>query len=90
MLQVNSYRKEGALLDIGAWTVEHDGKWRRCGRCLTDRQRGHTAKDFAVTLDIALGAYAQRGRNDPVTLQYAQLLSWHPDTEESVEYDEQG
>lgn len=31
VLQVNSYSEEGTLVDIGAWTVERDGKWRRCG-----------------------------------------------------------
>lgn len=31
VLQVNSYSEEGALVDVGAWTVEHDGMWRRCG-----------------------------------------------------------
>jgi len=31
VLQVNSYSEEGTLIDVGAWTVEHDGKWQRCG-----------------------------------------------------------
>ena len=29
VLQVNSYNEEGILVDIGTWTVEPDGRWRR-------------------------------------------------------------
>jgi hypothetical protein len=29
VLQVNSYGEDGTLLDVGAWTVDRDGKWRR-------------------------------------------------------------
>jgi hypothetical protein len=31
VLRVNYYSLEGVLMDVGAWTVEHDGTWRRCG-----------------------------------------------------------
>jgi len=31
VLQVNTYNEDGVVVDVGAWTVEHDGKWRRCG-----------------------------------------------------------
>lgn len=31
VLRVRYYSLEGGLMDVGAWTVEHDGKWRRCG-----------------------------------------------------------
>lgn len=30
VLLVNSYSEQGTLIDIGAWTVDPDGKWRRC------------------------------------------------------------
>jgi hypothetical protein len=31
VLRVNYYSLEGVLMDVGAWTVEQDGTWRRCG-----------------------------------------------------------
>ena len=31
VLRVRHYSLEGRLMDVGAWTVEQDGKWRRCG-----------------------------------------------------------
>jgi hypothetical protein len=30
VLLVNSYSGQGALLDVGMWSVEHDGKWHLC------------------------------------------------------------
>ncbi len=31
VLWVNAYSGEGVLIEVGAWTVDHDGKWHRCG-----------------------------------------------------------
>jgi hypothetical protein len=31
VLWVNAYSGEGALIEVGAFTVDHDGKWHRCG-----------------------------------------------------------
>ena len=42
-------------------------------RCLIERQIDLIAEDFWVALDIALGTDTVRGRNDPVTLQSAQV-----------------
>jgi hypothetical protein len=30
VLWLNGYGTDGALIEIGAWTVDPDGKWRRC------------------------------------------------------------
>lgn len=34
VLWVNVYISEGALIEVGAWTVDHDGKWPQCGEYL--------------------------------------------------------
>ena len=31
VLWVNAYNHEGILIDAGAWALERDGTWRRCG-----------------------------------------------------------
>ena len=31
VLWVNVYNDVGMLVEVGAWTVDHDGKWLRCG-----------------------------------------------------------
>jgi hypothetical protein len=31
VLWVNAYSGEGALIEVGAWTVGSDGTWHRCG-----------------------------------------------------------
>jgi hypothetical protein len=30
VLWVNGYSEQGALIEVGAWTVDDDGKWCRC------------------------------------------------------------
>jgi hypothetical protein len=31
VLWVNLYNQDGALIEVGPWTVDCDGKWLRCG-----------------------------------------------------------
>jgi hypothetical protein len=64
---------EKAALSIGLASNGADGGLDRETRCLIDRQIGLTAEDFWVARHVALGTDTLRGRNDPVTLQYAQF-----------------
>ena len=36
VLWVNGYSKDATLIESGAWAVDHDGKWRRCGSRATN------------------------------------------------------
>ncbi len=31
VLWITGYGDNGVLIEAGAWTVDHDGKWQRCG-----------------------------------------------------------